>query len=65
MATAHKRPESNDVELTYGSHLKDIHNEANSVRDGDNRTHEQDEREIRRMGKTSQFKVRRYCLTVT
>ena len=58
-----KRPESNDMELTYGSYLKDVHNRANGVQDGENGTLEQDEREIRRMGKMSQFKVRCCYLT--
>lgn len=58
MATAHKRPDSNDVEMTYGSDLKDMHHRGDAVQDEDNGTEGQDDREIRRMGKASQFKVR-------
>ena len=59
MATSHKRPDSNDVEMSYGSDLKDMHHRGDAVQDGDSRTHGQDEREISRLGKVSQFKVRR------
>jgi len=51
-----KRPESNDIELSYGDHLKDLQERPN---DGTSSVYEQDEREIRRMGKRSQFKVGR------
>ena len=64
MATTQKRPESHDVEMTYGSHLKSIDRRGNSFQDGDSGVYDQDEREIRRMGKISQFKVRCYCRTV-
>jgi len=42
--------------LSYGDHLKDLQERPN---DGTSSVYEQDEREIRRMGKRSQFKVGR------
>lgn len=43
--------------MTYNSHVRDIQR-GNSVQDADSGVLEQDEREIRRMGKFSQYKVR-------
>ena len=56
MATQ-KRPGRNDVDLTYGSDSKDDRRQAWSEHDERNSTFEQDEREMHRMGKKSQFKV--------
>jgi hypothetical protein len=55
-ATHGKQPDNDDVEMTYGDHLRDM-GRSNSTADGKSGSLEQDEREIRRMGKISQFKV--------
>ena len=57
MASIRKRPDSEDVEMTYNWHLKDIQR-GDSVENRSSGGNETDEREIRRMGKFSQYKVR-------
>jgi hypothetical protein len=57
-ATQGKHVDNDDVEMTYGEHLRDM-GRSNSNADNKSGSLEQDEREIRRMGKISQFKARR------
>ena len=52
-----KWADAEDHELTYNSHIRDI--QRGPSHDGASGVLEQDEREIRRMGKFSQYKVRR------
>ncbi|KAK6436151.1 hypothetical protein LTR95_007661 [Oleoguttula sp. CCFEE 5521] len=54
MASRTKLPASEEVEMSYNSHVRDIQR-GNSTQ-GDGGIHERDEREIRRMGKLSQYK---------
>jgi len=54
---------SEDVELSYESHLKDTQRETFS-HDGASGVVDQDEREIRRMGKVSLYKVSQDSLCI-
>jgi hypothetical protein len=56
-----KHAVNEDVELEYNSHLRDI---QRSDKDGESSVLEQDEREIRRMGKVSLYKVYIHNTTV-
>lgn len=56
MAANGKWADAEDHELTYNSHIRDI--QRGPSHDGASGVLEQDEREIRRMGKFSQYKVR-------
>ncbi|OQN95744.1 hypothetical protein B0A48_18284 [Cryoendolithus antarcticus] len=49
-----KLPASEEVEMSYNSHVRDIQRGHNTQ--ADSGIHERDEREIRRMGKLSQYK---------
>jgi len=60
---ASKHAASEDVELSYNSHLRDI--QRGHSKDGDSGVLEQDEREIRRMGKVSLYKVCNMVLLVS